>query len=102
MASLIKRFLGVFRRQTIGASSESSRKSHFGKVYLFPQTRFGNLAVSGDKDQIPLSELAEQLAEDLYRNELRYGGWAIDVGLLGSNLFVDDAAPASRSDGSRL
>jgi hypothetical protein len=44
-----------------------------------------------DKDQIPLSELAEQLAESLYRDELRYGGWAVDVGLLGSSVFVADA-----------
>jgi hypothetical protein len=44
-----------------------------------------------DKEQIPLSELAEQLAESLYRDELRHGGWAVDLGLLGSNVFVADA-----------
>jgi hypothetical protein len=31
------------------------------------------------------------LAESLYRHELRYGGWAVDVGLLGSSVFVADA-----------
>jgi hypothetical protein len=31
------------------------------------------------------------VAESLYRDELRAGGWMIDLGLFGSRLFVDDA-----------
>jgi hypothetical protein len=44
------------------------------KIVLCPQARSGDLAGRDDKGQIPLSELSERLAEDLYRNEIRYGG----------------------------
>ena len=102
MARLIKRFIRVFGRHAIDACSASSRNFPVGKLYLSPQGRSGHLAAGDDKEQLPLSELAERLAEAVYRNEIRYGGWAIDVGLLGSSLFVDDAAPELQSDGRRL
>jgi hypothetical protein len=64
-----------------------------------PQTRVEHIAAAmlSHKDQIPLSELVEQLAETLYRDELRYGGWAVDVGLVGSSVFVADALQELRA-----
>lgn len=36
--------------------------------------------------------LVEQVALDLYREMLRSGGWAVDIGIFGTNLFVPDVA----------
>ena len=45
-------------------------------------------AMLSRNQQIPLCELAAQLAESLYRDELRHGGWVVDIGLLGSSVSV--------------
>jgi hypothetical protein len=64
-----------------------------GNLNRSPRTQVERIAAAllSNKRQIPLSELAEQLAESLYRDELRHGGWAVDLGLLGSSVFVADA-----------
>jgi hypothetical protein len=74
MARLMKRFTRVFGRHAIDARLASTRNLPVGKLYLCAQARSGHLAQSDDREQIPLSELSERLAEDLYRNEIRYGG----------------------------
>jgi hypothetical protein len=42
----------------------------------------------------PLSQLVDLVARDLYREELRHGGGAAEIGLLGSTLFLSDARQA--------
>ena len=44
--------------------------------------------------EMPFGELVTQVAECLYRKELRGGGWLLDLGLFGSRLFVADAKRA--------
>jgi hypothetical protein len=34
--------------------------------------------------------LVDRVASDLYHDELRHGGWAVDIGVFGKNLFVSD------------
>ena len=34
--------------------------------------------------------LVDRVASDLYHDELRHGGWAVDIGVFGRNLFVSD------------
>ncbi len=95
---LIKRFLGAFNPR-----DESSMINYIARhhVNFFRPERVERTAAAmlSDKEQIPLSELAEQLAESLYRDELRHGGWAVDVGLLGPNVFIADALQELRSGG---
>ena len=42
-------------------------------------------------EEIPLETLVARVAEGLYREELRAGAWAVDVGLFGSGLFAAEA-----------
>lgn len=41
---------------------------------------------------IPFDALVERVAHALYLDELRHGGWALDLGFLGPGLFVREAA----------
>jgi hypothetical protein len=41
--------------------------------------------------ELALDELVSRLASFLYRRELTIGGWALDLGVLGSSLFVSEA-----------
>jgi len=43
---------------------------------------------------MPLSRLVDRVARDLYREELRHGGGAAEIGLIGSTLFLSDARQA--------
>ena len=43
------------------------------------------------ESELPYREVISRLAESLYRNELRSGGWSVDIGLFGSSLFVPEA-----------
>lgn len=90
MTRLIKRFLGVFNRQGESSMTNYSARHH---VNFFRHERIERMsaAMLSDKEQLPLSELAEQLAESLYRDELRHGGWAVEFGVLGPNVFIADA-----------
>jgi hypothetical protein len=82
-------FLGK-RQSESSMTNRNVRLSRFNRSARTPLE--GNAAaVLSHNQQIPLGELAEQLAESLYRDELRHGGWAVDIGLLGSRLFVADA-----------
>jgi len=57
-----------------------------------PQTRVEQLTVSmlASKGAIPLDTLAERVASELYREELRQGAQTLDIGLFGSRLFLGD------------
>jgi hypothetical protein len=46
------------------------------------------------QSELPYREVVSRLAELLYRNELRAGGWSVDIGLFGSSLFVPEARRA--------
>jgi len=39
---------------------------------------------------VPFVRLVEQVASELYHEELRRGAWTLDLGLFGSGLFVRD------------
>jgi hypothetical protein len=93
MAGVMRLIAKAFGAKRQDKSSMTNRTVRLTNSNRSPQTRVEQVAAAmlSDKDQIPLSELAEQLAESLYRDELRYGGWAVDVGLLGSSVFVADA-----------
>ena len=93
MAGVIRLIANAFGAKRQSKSAMSNRKVRRTNSNRSPQTRVEQVAAAmlSHKDQIPLSELAEQLAESLYRDELRYGGWAVDVGLLGSSVFIADA-----------
>jgi hypothetical protein len=57
-----------------------------------PETPVEQLAVSmlASKGAMPLHTLAEGVAAELYREELRQGAQILDIGLFGSKLFVRD------------
>jgi len=48
------------------------------------------LEVLKESGETRLDLLAERVASGLYREELRDGAWAVDLGLLGSGLFIPD------------
>jgi hypothetical protein len=93
MAGVMELISKIFRGKRQGESSMTNRKIRFDNVNRPPRTQAERIAAAmlTDNQQIHLSELAEQLAERLYRDELRHGGWAVDFGLLGPNVFVADA-----------
>jgi hypothetical protein len=95
MTSMISSLLKVFGRQ--GRSWLSNCIGH-QQVNSFARDPVDSIAVSSlpEREQMPVSELAEHLAEKLYRDELRHGGWAVDLGLLGPNVFVAEALQALR------
>jgi hypothetical protein len=57
-----------------------------------PVSRVGQLAVSilTARGAMPLSNLVEGVASQLYRDELRRGAQILDIGLFGSRLFEAD------------
>jgi hypothetical protein len=40
---------------------------------------------------LPLQQLVEHVARELYRDQVRSGGWTTDIGFAGSTLFRADA-----------
>lgn len=52
--------------------------------------------------EMPLETLVARVAEALYREELRAGAWAVDVGLFGSGLFVAEARRTLESGNGEL
>jgi hypothetical protein len=44
--------------------------------------------------QLALDVLVDRVAADLYRDELRRGGWVADIGFMGSALFRADVQRA--------
>lgn len=52
--------------------------------------------------EMPLETLVALVAEAFYREELRAGAWAVDVGLFGSGLFVPEARRALASGEGEL
>jgi hypothetical protein len=105
MARLIRILQNACGVQRTGESLITEKaKVYLGTSDHCPQTRVEEIVVSmlSTKQQIPLSELAEQLAEALYRDELRNGGWVADLGLLGSGAFVADALHEINTGDGRL
>ena len=49
------------------------------------------LAILRDEGAIPLPVLVERVANALFQDELAGGAWVLDLGMLGSTLFVPDA-----------
>jgi hypothetical protein len=64
-----------------------------------PVTPVEQLAVSvlTSKGAMPLRTLAERVAAELYRQELRKGAGVLDIGLFGSRLFNDDVVRELRA-----
>lgn len=69
-----------------------------------PATAVESLVVTLLKEakEVPCKKLVWWVADNLYRNELRAGAWAIDIGLFGSGLFVADALDAVNSGNGEL
>lgn len=57
-----------------------------------PATRIerASLAVLSESSEASFEALVARVAAELYREEIRRGAWAVDLGLLGSRLFVPD------------
>lgn len=57
-----------------------------------PSTPVEKLAITTLKDRgpTPFPALVERVAHEVYRNEIRNGGWILDLGLFGSRLFTRD------------
>jgi hypothetical protein len=95
MAGLIKQILkGALATRPNSVSSVSAKPGVSLAPFHRPaRTRVEQIAVAVlvREEEVPLSELAALLAEALYRDELRNGGWAADLGLLGSGVFLADA-----------
>ena len=53
-------------------------------------------------EEIPLETLVARVAEALYREELRAGAWAVDVGLFGRGLFAAEARQVLTSGDGEL
>lgn len=95
MAGVIKQLLkGALSTRPNSVSSVSPKPGVSLAPFHRPaRTRAEQIAVTVlvREEQVPLTELATLLAEALYRDELRNGGWVADLGLLGSSAFVGDA-----------
>jgi hypothetical protein len=52
------------------------------------------LAALAHHGPLPLQALVDRIAGELYRDELRHGGWALEIGLIGSALFRSDVQRA--------
>lgn len=48
--------------------------------------------IAGNRPELPLPWLRQQLCHALYAEELRRGGYVVDVGLVGPALFCEEAA----------
>ena len=72
-----------------------------GRATVTPIER---LAVSNLRREgvISLQLLVERVATELYREELRKGAWALDIGLFGSKLFVADVMSAIKARNGTL
>lgn len=59
-----------------------------------PATPLERFAVEtlGREGAMALDALVDRLAGLLYRDALRHGGWVIDIGFFGQNLFVPEVA----------
>ena len=58
-----------------------------------PQER--RIAATLNQDgPLPVDELIERVARDLYLEEVRLGAWAVDIGVYGPKLFFADTARA--------
>ena len=49
-----------------------------------------SLAVLSESGEASFDALVARVADELYREEIRHGAWAVDLGLLGSKLFFPD------------
>ncbi len=52
------------------------------------------LAALARKGPLGVEALVHRIANDLYRDELRHGGWAAEIGFMGSALFRSDVRRA--------
>jgi hypothetical protein len=104
MASIMELNSTMFLGKRQSESSMTNRKVRLSRLNRSARTPFAGIAAAmlNHNQQIPLCELADQLAESLYRDELRHGGWVVDVGLLGSSVFVADALQQLQGDDADL
>ena len=90
-----------------GLSQESSRDF---MVQLIEPVSFAGenpierAAISNLKQQgvVPLNLLVHQVASQLYRDELRNGAAAVDIGLFGASLFVPEVVKVIRERNEAL
>lgn len=85
-----------FARKPVGSPASETAgglrvrlREHAGESRLTRVER-ATLEVLKEKGETRLDLLAERVASELYREELRNGAWAVDLGLIGSGLFIPD------------
>lgn len=52
------------------------------------------VALLAREGPLPLRRLVDRVARDMYRDELRHGGWATEIGVVSSTVFRGDAERA--------
>jgi hypothetical protein len=72
------------------------------KCLLLASRRRRITALLAKEHELPYGEVVSRLAELLYRNELRAGGSAVDIGLFGRSLFAWDARRALEAGNGEL
>jgi len=84
-------------RRRLSTAAPTSKRAGSLRVRLIenpdrPTTRVerASLAVLSETGEAPFDTLVGRVAAELYREEIRGGAWAVDLGLLGSRLFIPD------------
>jgi len=62
-----------------------------------PSERFALEVVQADRETL-LSDLIEKVTRACYRAEIRTGGWALDLGLLGAGIFFPKVVREAQAD----
>lgn len=97
------------KRRTTKPASATRRETDL-KVRLLeaairrPATAVESVVVNllSRADETPVENLVALVADAFYRDELRMGAWAIDLGLFGSSLFVSEARRALEAGDGEL
>ena len=96
------------RRANKPALNQESRRDLMVRLIDLQSTGGENpierAAISNLKQQgvVPLDVLVHQVASQLYRDELRNGAAAVDIGLFGASLFVPEVVKVIRERNEAL
>jgi len=84
-------------RRLLSTATRTNKRAGSLRVRLIanparPATRIerASLAVLSESGETSFDALVARVADELYREEIRHGAGAVDLGLFGSRLFVPD------------
>jgi hypothetical protein len=85
-----------------GCASEGLVVNWAGDIFGFVARHFGRLGGSGRQaNELATGDevhgVVQDIAEGIYRAELRRGGWAADLGVFGPDLFLEEASACVRA-----